>query len=149
MNDKLRKLFKLKQIDRQLFIEAYLYLGLIRLGLWLLPFGSLRKVLDKIDSAHKTDKLAIFVQIEQLTTAIERSSRYSPGNVKCLARALTTEIILTKYGYFPLLKIGVTKGERGQLEAHAWVEEREKIVMGNLRDLDKFTVLPSLKREIL
>jgi hypothetical protein len=146
MNSKLRKLFQLEPIDQQLLIEAYLCLGLVRLGLWLLPFGSLRKVLNKINSYQITDKLPVFVQIEQITTAINRSSHYSPGDVKCLAKALATEVLLTKYGYFPLLKIGVAKGERGQLEAHAWVEERGKIVIGNLRDLSRYKPLPSLKQ---
>jgi hypothetical protein len=61
----------------------------------------------------------------------------------------TTEILLTKYGYFPLLKIGVAKGEQEQIEAHAWVEEQEQIVIGNLRDFEKFTVFRSLEKELL
>jgi hypothetical protein len=82
-------------------------------------------------------------------TAVNRSSKWSPGDVKCLARALTTEVLLTKYGYCPLLKIGVVKESQGKLEAHAWVEEQEKVVIGDLRDLDKFKVFPGLRKESL
>jgi hypothetical protein len=146
MKRQLFKLFQLKKIELQLLLESYLLLSSIRLGLWLLPFGKLQKILNKISSPRK---LAVRVQIKQIITAINRSSRYSPGDVKCLARALTTEFLLNVYGYFPQLRIGIIKGEQGKLEAHAWVEEQEKIVIGYLQDLDKFTVLPSLKQKIL
>jgi hypothetical protein len=141
MKKQLFKLAQLPKIDRQLLLESYLLLSSIRLGLWLLPFGRLQKFLSKTGSLKK---LKIEIQIKQVTIAVNRASRYSPGNVKCLARALTTEFLLNKYGYSPQLRIGVTKGERGNLEAHAWVEEKEKIVIGYLQDLNKFTVLPLL-----
>jgi Transglutaminase-like superfamily len=149
MKRQLFKLAQLKKSDRQAFLEAYLLLSLIRLGLWLLPFGKLQKVLDKITKINSLPRFPLGLQIKQIVAAVDRSSKYSPGNVKCLARALATEVLLTKYGYCPLLKIGVAKGEQGKLEAHAWVEEQEKIVIGDLQDLDKFKVFPALKKESL
>jgi Transglutaminase-like superfamily len=146
MKKQLSKLFQLKKTDRQVLLESCLLLSSIRLGLWLLPFGKLQKILVKISSSRKVSP---GLQIKQIITAVNRSSYYSPGNVKCLARALTTEFLLTKYGYCPLLRIGVAKGEQGTLEAHAWVEEQGKIVIGYLQDLDKFTVFSSLKRKLL
>jgi len=127
-------------------MESYLLLTAIRLGLWLLPFGKLQQILGRISSSPK---LAQELQIKQIVIAVDRSSKYSPGNVLCLARALTTEALLTRYGYSPLLKIGVAKGKQGKLEAHAWVEEQEKVIIGDLQDLDKFKVFPALKKEPL
>jgi hypothetical protein len=146
MKRRLSRLLKLNKSELRILIESYLLLSAIRLGLWLLPFGKLQKILDKISSSTKLDQK---LQIRQIATAVGRSSKYSPGNVMCLARALTTEVLLTKYGYSPLLKIGVAKGSQGKLEAHAWVEEQEKIVIGDLPDLDKFKVFPGLRKESL
>jgi hypothetical protein len=146
MKRRLSKLFRLEKSDRQILFEAYLLLSSIRLGLWLLPFGRLQKILGKIGSSPKLDQE---LQIKQIVTAVNRSSKWSPGNVMCLARALTTEVLLTKYGYSPLLKIGVAKGSQGNLEAHAWVEEQEKVIIGDLRDLDKFKVFTGLRKESL
>jgi hypothetical protein len=70
MKNKLHKLRKLNQTEVRLLLESYLLLGLIRLGLWLLPFGSLKKILDKISSDRLTDKLPIFVQMEQIVALV-------------------------------------------------------------------------------
>ncbi|NEQ84407.1 MAG: lasso peptide biosynthesis B2 protein, partial [Moorea sp. SIO2I5] len=64
--------------------------------------------------------------------------------VKCLARALTSYTLMVQYGYVPQLRIGVAKGESGQLEAHAWVENQGLVVIGQLPDLTRFKTLPSL-----
>ncbi|NJL51404.1 MAG: lasso peptide biosynthesis B2 protein, partial [Hydrococcus sp. SU_1_0] len=104
MKRQLSKLAQLKKSDLQIFLEAYSLLSLIRLGLWLLPFGKLQKTLDKITKISSPPRFPLKLQIKQIVTAVNRSSKYSPGNVMCLARALTTEVLLTKYGYCPLLK---------------------------------------------
>jgi hypothetical protein len=44
------------------------------------------------------------------------------------------------------LRIGVSKGVKGNLRAHAWVESQGSVVIGELADLSGFSVLPSLER---
>jgi hypothetical protein len=56
---------------------------------------------------------------------------------------------MTRHGFSPQLRIGVAKGETGKLEAHAWIESQGKIVIGYLKDLSRFTPLPSLEGERL
>jgi len=66
-----------------------------------------------------------------------------PG-VKCLARALATQVLLR---HSPAhLCIGVAR-RKGQLQAHAWVESQGRIVSGGLRDLWRYTRLPSLEEK--
>jgi hypothetical protein len=82
---------------------------------------------------------------DTIVWAVDIASHYMPGGVKCLARALTTQVLMSRYGYSPELRIGVAKGERGQLEAHAWVENQGQVVIGYLGNLSRFTPMPSFE----
>lgn len=68
-----------------------------------------------------------------------------PGGAKCLARALTTQVLMKHSGFSPELCIGVAKGEKGELKAHAWIKYQEYIVIGYLEDLSRYIQLPSLE----
>ncbi|HBB33920.1 MAG TPA: lasso peptide biosynthesis B2 protein [Cyanobacteria bacterium UBA8803] len=130
--------------DRILLIEAGILLAGIRLGLWLLPFNILYQLVSRITSATTKLQEVNQTSINKVSWAVVTVSRYMPG-VKCLARALTTQILLSWYGQSAHLCIGVAKGESGKLEAHAWVESQGKIAIGNLPDLSRYTLLPSLR----
>jgi hypothetical protein len=72
-----------------------------------------------------------------------------PGTVKCLARALTVKVLLARSNCDSKLIIGVAKNPLQQLEAHAWVEVQERVVIGQIHDLDRFTPLPTLPKVIM
>ncbi len=146
---KLPKLLQLSKSDRQLLLNTFILLGLVRLGLWLLPFQRLRQLLTKIGRSSLQYQQAKQIPLSKIVWAVNLSSRYLPGEVKCLARALTTQVIMTRHGFSPQLRIGVAKGETGKLEAHAWIESQGQIVIGYLRDLSRFTPLPSLETKRL
>ncbi len=76
---------------------------------------------------HFCDEVA---RLDQMSWLIRVASRYIPGSEKCLSEALVAQALLRQEGIPVLLKIGVTKSEKGKLHAHAWVESREKIVVG-------------------
>ena len=143
---RLHKLLCLPASVRQLLVNAFVLLGLVRLGLWLLPFPTLRHTLAKISQISPQQDKVKQISVAQIIWAVNATSRYMPGGVKCLARALTTQVLMIRQGYSPELRIGVAKGEKGQLEAHAWVENQGQVVIGNLADLYRFTPLPSIER---
>jgi hypothetical protein len=140
----LHKLLRLAPDDRQLLIQVLLLMSAIRLGLWLLPFRILRRWLNRL--SHPQPGLRT-VTIERVVWAVEVVSHFMPGGVMCLARALTTQILLSWQGYLTQLRIGVAKTQAGQLEAHAWVESQGQIIIGELADLARFTPLPALEGE--
>lgn len=104
------------------------------------------KVLAKISRQSESDRLQVtnLVSVCKIAWAVNAVSRYMPG-VKCLARALTTQVLMSRYGHSCELRIGVAKGEKGTLEAHAWIEHQGRVVMGYLADLSRFIPLPSLQ----
>lgn len=141
----MRKLYKLAGLpkrDRALLFQAALLLAIVKLGLILFPFQTLRQWLAKI-SPQFTPQSPL--SAEKVTWAIEVASRYIPGGVKCLTRALAARVLLARQGYITQLHIGVAKDERGQLEAHAWVESEGRVVMGRLHDGERFIPLANFK----
>jgi hypothetical protein len=135
---RLRSLIRLKSDNRNLLIYTFILLNLVRLGLWRLSFAQLQRYLDRISQTGRS--LEIY-RIQTLIWAVERSSRYSPGTVKCLARALTTQVLMRRQGYSSELRIGVAKNQQGVIQAHAWVVYQEHVIMGNLPDLDRYQPL--------
>jgi len=143
---RLRKFLSLTPSDRRLLVGTVLLLGAIRLILWLLPFQSWRSLLASMARPKAECQEVEQTSLDKIIWAVTVASRYMPG-VKCLASALTTQVLLAQQCYVSDLRIGVAKSEEGQLEAHAWVESQERIMIGGLADLSRYTPLPSLKRE--
>ena len=144
---KLRNLFRLTGGDRYLLAITFILLGVIRLGLRLLPFGNLLKLLQKISNLnfYLPTLPENQISISKIVWAVNVATRYMPGSAKCLARALTTQVLMNSYGYHPELRIGVAKGEGGTLEAHAWIEYQGQVAIGYLTDLYRFIPLPSFE----
>lgn len=140
----LRKFRNLTSSDRQLLLNAVFLLGAIRLGLWLLPFPTLRRLLAKMTQNPKAQTQ---ISLSKVVWAVAAASRYTPGGVKCLARALATQILLIQRGHQAQLRVGVAKGAGGNLEAHAWIESQGKIVVGGIKNLGRYTPLPTLEVE--
>lgn len=144
---RLCKFLHLNKRDRRLLVSAALVLGTIRLGLCLLPFQTLRRLLARMTQTTTELQKPNQASVGRVVWAVEVVSRYMPGGVKCLARALATQVLLGRRGLRAELRIGVAKSERGQLEAHAWVESQGRIVIGGLKDLARYTPLPTLEAE--
>ncbi len=138
-----RNFLRLGAGDRYFLIKTLILLVAIRLGLSLLRFNTLLKLLTKISQPCERSQIASKVTVGKIVWAVNAATRYVPG-VKCLARALTTQVLMNQHGQSAELRIGVVKGETGKLEAHAWIEYQGSVVMGNLQDLSRYMPLPSL-----
>ncbi|MGF1524564.1 MAG: lasso peptide biosynthesis B2 protein [Leptolyngbyaceae cyanobacterium] len=146
----LAKLKHLRQRDLSLLAIAFFLLNLIRLGLWLMPFRVLCSLLRRISQLAKPSgtencKAVQHPQhsrrVTKLVWAIQVAGRYSPGGAKCLARALATQVLMDWHHYRSELRIGVDKTSAGEFRAHAWIEYRGRVIVGNLKDLSQFTPL--------
>jgi len=147
--------------DRYLLIEAALLVAVVRLGLWVLPFRTLRVWLDRLERRSRIredtrrhaneDSLFALLRIpsrieiraspERIAWAVAVASSCVPATT-CLVRALVAQVLLGRRGYPARLCIGVAKGDGGQLEAHAWVECRGRVVIGERQALSRYSPLP-------
>ena len=76
---------------------------------------------------------------QEVGWSVEAVGRRIPG-MRCLPRALAAEVILRRAGRNPRFRIGVVRDDRGGIEAHAWVEDAGRIVVG-ADDRDRFAPL--------
>ncbi len=67
---------------------------------------------------------------ERVVWAIRAVGRRTLGERPCLPEALAGRLMLQRRGYEANLHIGVRKGEKGDLLAHAWLESGPSIVLG-------------------
>jgi len=138
------KLLQLSPKDILLLLKTFLLLHLIRLGLLLLPFPSLQQRIGNLQSDRQNHLQAVqrpHPPVSQLVWAVQVCSRYTPGGVLCLARALTTQALLYQAGHACALRIGVTKPGSSPFLAHAWVESEGKVVIGDQPNLAQFMPL--------
>ena len=131
--------------ERRLFFRAAWLLFLIRLGLWLLPFATMRWFVARLTRSPAKATKHPHVTEDQIVWAVARVSHYIPGAKSCLPRALTAYVLLRREGHPSDLHIGVALDERKKLQAHAWVESQGKVVIGDV-DLSRYTPLPSSER---
>lgn len=133
-----RKVLHLPAAERRLLVEAALLLEATKLGMWLLPFETPRRLLARMPGARHA------ARAEGVARAVEAASRGAPGVKTCLAQALAAQAMLARRGCPALLHIGVTKGEQGRLQAHAWVESEGEAVLGAPKP-GRYTTLASFK----
>ena len=144
--ERLRKFVHLTSSDRRLLVSTALLLGAIRLGLRLLPFRTLRRLVTKIAQAPVGLRLTDQPSVDRLVWAIRVASPYVP-KATCLTQALATQLLLARHGHPPAhLRVGVVRGEKGRLEAHAWVESQGKVLVGG-GELSRYIPLADMERE--
>jgi hypothetical protein len=141
---RLRKLLRLEAAERRLLVKAALLLGTMRLGLWLLPFQSLRRVQAGLARAPIRVRDREWSSSESVVRAVETAGRRMPRAATCLTLALTAQVLLLRRGYPAILHIGVDKGGTERFMAHAWVESGGSVVIGD-HELERYTPLASLE----
>jgi hypothetical protein len=83
--------------------------------------------------------------IQRILWAVGVTSHYLLRERPCLTKALVAQMLLSRKGYQTTLRIGVAHSSTRSLQAHAWLERNGEIVVGQLRDLGRFTPLPPLE----
>lgn len=104
-----------------------------------------------LDRTHRTlDRLvrvlppyATVRNPDAIPWTIEGIDAYIPIYFSCLMRALVGERLFAANGYQTEIHLGVAKDE--EFEAHAWVERRGEVVIGEVSDHDRFRPLYSYR----
>src|SRR5262245_954482 len=120
------KVWRLARADRQLLMGAAAHLWAIRLGLWLLPFQTLRRLLDRASLMSPVSELR---SPGRIAWAVAAAARYVP-RATCLTQAMAVEVLLRRNGHHARIHLGVARSRAKAFQAHAWVESRGKIVIG-------------------
>ena len=145
----LSKFLFLPGADRRLLIKVFLLVWIVRVGLWLLPFPTVRQLLRGVARGRSGSKSEERSSVERLVWAVKVSTRYVPA-ATCLTQALVTKALLSRSGHHATVRIGVARSEAGQFQAHAWVENDGSVVIGGAESLLKtYTLLLVSDGELL
>lgn len=135
----LRRWQSLPALDRRLLLEAVALVLGVRLGLWLLPFPSLRRLLARAGNRRAAAR-DVMPSARRIALAVGVASRYVPA-ATCLTQALAAQALLERHGHAAECRIGVAKAGAAGLQAHAWVTSGGQVLIGNTGDLSRFSVL--------
>jgi hypothetical protein len=130
----------LSAADRQLLARAALLLFVSRIGLWVLPYARLRRVVDGEAPPGREPPRDLPARVSWAITAL---ARRLPA-MTCLVQSLAAHALLRRAGCPAELRIGVQSRARRApklLEAHAWVECEGRVVVGDVPDLARYAVL--------
>ena len=136
-----KRLRQLSRADWALLLRAGSVVCLVRLGLCILPFRSLRRVIARLRNG--TIPPATRPTPARIAWAVAAASRLVP-RATCLTQALATQVLLTRVGYRGVLHLGVALDDAGKLLAHAWLECQGAIIIGG-EGKRQFTPLPPLE----
>lgn len=141
---RLHSFIRLPAPQRWLLIRAALLLWATRLGLWLLPFQMLRRLLAAFTARPMQVQDTERFSKARVVWAVETAARHMPLANTCLTQALAAQVLLARRGYPALLRIGVVKGDKDNLQAHAWVESGGEVVIGGY-ELERYAHLATLR----
>jgi hypothetical protein len=141
---RLRRLMHLPAAERWLLVRAVLLLWTMRVGLWLLPFQTLRQLLAEFTVRAMRAPVSERLSKAKVVRTVETAARFTPLASTCLTQALAAQVLLARRGYPALLRIGVLRDGKGRLQAHAWVESEDEVVIGEY-DLKRYTPLATLR----
>jgi hypothetical protein len=144
---RIRKFLQLPFVEKVLLIEATALLGAIRLGLIVLPFSTLRRILGAVtpmsrDHRRRDDRDDVVAR-DRIVGVVETVGRSLPAIGTCLTQALAAHVLLRRSGHPSNLRIGVTRNAGGSFAAHAWLEHEGIILIGGDWHKD-YTPMPPL-----
>ena len=142
---RLGRFLRLSTTDQLLLVKSALLLVVIRLGLWLLPFQTLRHLLFRLPAVSIGLEEKDLSSIDRVVWAVEVAGRHVPRARSCLTQSLTIQAMLARRGHPTVLRIGVVKDEGEKLQAHSWLESGRKVLIGG-SGLERYTPLPALDK---
>jgi hypothetical protein len=144
----LSKFLRLPAADRHLLVKGMLWVWIVRIVLWLLPFRLVRQLLAGFADEFGASQTRGPIFLDRVVWAVTVASRYTPA-ATCLTQALATKVLLSRNGYHAVVRIGVARSEAGEFQAHAWVESDGSVVIGGSESsLKRYTALATTDGEL-
>jgi len=131
-----RKFLALDWHGRLLLLEAWLYLGVARIALLVLPFRLISRRLGPqlAASDDSVSKGVASPEARRVSRAISVMAQHTPWESACLAQAIAGKSMLGRRGVPSILYLGTRTDETGNLAAHAWLRVGTTVVLGGPDD---------------
>lgn len=143
---RIRKFLQLSWPDQLLLIHSTFVLAMVVLGLRVLPWLTLQRLLHRFANGLSRFGPARRPSAQQIAWAVRVASWIVPG-ATCLPSALAAQLLLIQRTYPADLQIGVARNLYGKLEAHAWVTTENGIIIGGVSDPDHYAPMSPTDRK--
>ena len=140
----LRKFISRSWPDRVLLVRAFGLVSAVRIGLWVLPYRVVRKLVEVPVADVEVPPSEELGRLRRTVGAVEAMSRRLLGDKPCLTQALAAQRLLRQEGIDSKLCIGVSK-DGGEFLAHAWLERGTRVLIGGRHSPSAFTPLAPTK----
>jgi hypothetical protein len=139
------ELLSLEPRRQRLLFESAVLIAISRIGLRCLPFRWMNRWIDRESAPRRSKRVRSSSEsVEEIAWAIGIAGRAIPAS--CLAQAMAGTILLARRGHAASLRLGVMRGPRESLGAHAWVECEGQVVLGRNDRFEKYTALGAINR---
>jgi hypothetical protein len=124
-----RKFFRRPAADRRLLVRAFGVHACVAALLRVAPFRRTARwpVAAKGHASRGIDAEGV----ERVVWAVRQAAAAAPWGRTCLTEALTAAILLGRAGCETTLRYGVASAGASGLDAHAWLEYRGNVILGD------------------
>lgn len=133
LKNKAAKWQRRNRTERMLLLEAYVLLGLARMGVLILPFRWLARSLGRHMQEDQTTPAPSDLKLARMIGgAVGSAANYTPWGSVCLPQAVAAKWMLKRRRIPGTVYLGVMKDETKpeKLAAHAWVRTGPAILTG-------------------
>ena len=121
------------------FLEAWLLLHVSRLMILFFPFKKIAATFGILNQ-ESTKEIKVQEIGGDIKNAIRRATQYTVHRSKCYDQALAAKLML-KWRRLPsTIYFGLSKNDRSELIAHAWLRFGNNIVTGE-KGIEDFTIV--------
>ena len=135
-----RKFRRLTWPDRLMVVEATLTLIYCSVAIAILPFRYVARLSTRSARGEPPEAEARLQIVKRVRWAVTACSKRMPFRSLCFEEGLTAHLMLRRRGIPTVLYFGVARNETEGLQAHVWVRDGTKDVVG-CENADRFTVL--------
>jgi len=137
----IKKYKNISKTERQILNYTFFWL---MLGFVLARLIPLRWFSSMLGDFQKENQINLSIEqketIRLVKKNIRRLKKRLPWKVKCFEEAIAAKKVLEKWGVKSTLYLGVKKGEKEKMMAHAWLISGEEKITGE-KGYEKFTIV--------
>lgn len=145
LKNKLQRFLYLSWRERWLLLEAFVWLGLMRSAIILLPFRHIVGIFRLNEGKTTSSRgLSNNDQAISISWAIKAAAARTPWESVCLGQALAGMAMLRSRGLSGIIFLGIVRNATGQqtMSAHAWLSSGDIILTGG-EGHENYTVISS------
>lgn len=139
----LARFLSLAPLERRFLLKTALLLGAAEVSLHVFSLERVRRLLATLTRVL-SGRRSVPPSAGQIVWAARVAGRHLPWAGSCLTQALVVQALFHRWGYPAHLRIGIARGEQGQFQAHAWLQNQSEVVIGG-EELGRYTPLPPLE----